>query len=113
MLFKCRFRLTDFNSIIAGEIWQQDLSKDMQIGASTEGYDYVGLRCGVEKMTVELRMSEDFSGVIYTQGSFYSRKSPCFLDPIRGTSFTMNIPLDKCDTEKVSEFISLTVFLKN
>lgn len=96
-----------------GEIWQQDLSKDMQIGASTEGYDYVGLRCGVEKMTVELRMSEDFSGVIYTQGSFYSRKSPCFLDPIRGTSFTMNIPLDKCDTEKDGDKYSNVLIIQH
>ncbi|XP_072761998.1 uncharacterized protein [Anoplolepis gracilipes] len=87
----------------AEEIWQQDLSKDMQIGASTEGYNHVGLRCGAEKMTVELKMTEDFSGVIYTQGNFYSREPSCFLDPVRGRSFTMNIPLNKCDTERTGE----------
>jgi hypothetical protein len=90
--------------MIAGDIWRQDLSKDMQI-ASTEGYDYVGLRCGAEKMTVELRTTEDFSGVIYTQGSFHSRESACFLDPVRGRSFTMSIPLNQCDTERVSESV--------
>lgn len=79
----------------------------MEIGASTEGYDRVGLRCGAESMTVEMKTTEDFSGVIYTQGSFHSKKSPCYLDPKRGRSFTMNIPLDKCDTEKVN--IQLTV----
>lgn len=89
--------------VIVEEIWQQDLSKDMQIGASTEGYDRVGLRCGAEKMTVELRTTEDFSGVIYTQGNFYSREPSCFLDPVRGRSFTMSIPLNKCDTERVSK----------
>lgn len=94
--------------MIADEIWQQDLSKDMLIGASTEGYDRVGLRCGAEKMTVELRTTEDFSGVIYTQGSFHSREPSCFLDPVRGRSFTMNIPLNKCDTERVSENDSTT-----
>lgn len=87
----------------AEEIWQQDLSKDMQIGAFVEGYDRVGLRCGAEKMTVEFRTTEDFSGVIYTEGSFYSREPSCFLDPVRGRSFTMSIPLNKCDTERDGE----------
>jgi len=91
--------------MIAEDIWRQDLSKDMQIGASTEGYDYVGLRCGAERMTVELRTTEDFSGVIYTQGSFHSRESACFLDPVRGRSFTMSIPLNQCDTARVSESV--------
>jgi len=91
--------------MIAEDIWRQDLSKEMRIGASTKGYDYVGLRCGAERMTVELRTSEDFSGVIYTQGSFHSRESACFLDPVRGRSFTMSIPLDQCDTERVSESV--------
>lgn len=75
---------------------------DMEIGASTEGYDQVVLRCGAEKMIVELKTSEDFSGVIYTQGSFYSKQAPCFLDPVRGGTFTMSIPFDQCETESVS-----------
>ncbi|EZA59571.1 hypothetical protein X777_00414 [Ooceraea biroi] len=85
----------------------------MRIGASTEGYDYVGLRCGAEKMTVELRTTEDFSGVIYTQGSFHSRQPPCFLDPVRGRSFTMNIPLDQCDTEKDGDKYSNAVVIQH
>ncbi|XP_050454569.1 uncharacterized protein LOC126853127 isoform X1 [Cataglyphis hispanica] len=97
----------------AEEIWQQDLSKDMQIGASTEGYDRVGLRCGAEKMTVELRTTEDFSGVIYTQGNFYSREPSCFLDPVRGRSFTMSIPLNKCDTERNGEKYSNVVVIQH
>lgn len=96
--------------MIAEEIWKQDLSEEMRIGTSTEGYDRVGLRCGADKMTVELRTTEDFSGVIYTQGSFHSREPSCFLDPVRGRSFTMNIPLNKCDTEKVSNFIYMYNF---
>lgn len=97
----------------ADEIWQQDLSKDMLIGASTEGYDRVGLRCGAEKMTVELRTTEDFSGVIYTQGSFHSREPSCFLDPVRGRSFTMNIPLNKCDTERDGDKYSNIVVVQH
>ncbi|XP_012532497.1 uncharacterized protein LOC105834506 isoform X2 [Monomorium pharaonis] len=97
----------------AEEIWQQDLSKDMQIGASAEGYNRVGLRCGVERMTVELKTTEDFSGVIYTQGSFHSREPSCFLDPVRGRSFTMNIPLNKCDTEKDGDKFSNVVVIQH
>ncbi|XP_011684765.1 PREDICTED: uncharacterized protein LOC105448101 isoform X2 [Wasmannia auropunctata] len=97
----------------AEEIWQQDLSKDMRIGASAEGYDRVGLRCGAERMTVELKTTEDFSGVIYTQGSFYSREPSCFLDPVRGRSFTMSIPLNKCDTERDGDKFSNVVVIQH
>ncbi|XP_018399098.1 PREDICTED: uncharacterized protein LOC108776866 [Cyphomyrmex costatus] len=97
----------------AEEIWQQDLSKDMQIGASTDGYDRVGLRCGAERMTVELKTTEDFSGVIYTQGNFYSREPSCFLDPVRGRSFTMSIPLNKCDTERDGDKYSNVVVIQH
>ncbi|XP_015592349.1 uncharacterized protein LOC107266411 isoform X2 [Cephus cinctus] len=95
------------------EVWEQDLSKEMQIGASTEGYDRVGLRCGAESMTVELRTTEDFSGVIYTQGSFHSKEPPCFLDPTRGRSFTMNIPLNECTTEQIGERYSNVVVIQH
>ena len=74
----------------------------MHIGTSTEGYDRVGLRCGAESMIVELKTTDDFSGVIYTQGSFHTKEQPCFLDPVRGRSFAMNIPLNECETERVS-----------
>ncbi|XP_019700738.1 uncharacterized protein LOC105191416 isoform X2 [Harpegnathos saltator] len=105
------------NAILKGyraeEIWKQDLFENMRIGASTEGYDRVGLRCGADKMTVELQTTEDFSGVIYTQGSFHSREPSCFLDPVRGRSFTMNIPLNKCDTERNGEKYSNVVVVQH
>ncbi|XP_018344477.1 PREDICTED: uncharacterized protein LOC108749935 [Trachymyrmex septentrionalis] len=97
----------------AEEIWQQDLSKDIQIGASTDGYDRVGLKCGAERMTIELKTTEDFSGVIYTQGNFYSREPSCFLDPVRGRSFTMSIPLNKCDTERNGDKYSNIVVIQH
>ncbi|KOC61683.1 hypothetical protein WH47_05831 [Habropoda laboriosa] len=91
----------EYFSTISGEIWEQDLSMDMQIGASTEGYDRIALYCGADEMAVELQTSLDFSGVIYTQGSFHSRQSPCFLDPILGGTFIINIPFNECATEKI------------
>ncbi|XP_066600818.1 uncharacterized protein [Prorops nasuta] len=100
-------------NIDAEEVWEHDFSKEMQIGASTEGYDKVGLRCGAEKMTVELKTTEDFSGVIYTQGSFHSRESPCFIDPVRGRSFTMHIPLNRCETEQDGDKYSNIVVIQH
>ncbi|XP_043276906.1 uncharacterized protein [Venturia canescens] len=85
----------------------------MEIGASTEGYDSVALRCGVENMIIELVTTQDFSGVIYTQGSFHSKKSPCFLDPKHGRNFTLNIPLDKCDTIKNGEKFSNVLIIQH
>ncbi|CAK9818684.1 hypothetical protein ANTQUA_LOCUS9901 [Anthophora quadrimaculata] len=87
----------------AEEIWEQDLSMEMQIGASTEGYEKVALYCGANEMAVELQTYPDFSGVIYTQGSFHSRQSPCFLDPVHGGTFVINIPFDECATEKIGD----------
>ena len=80
---------------------------DMQIGASTKGYDLVTLRCGAENMVVGLQTSENFSGVIYTRGSFYSRQPSCFLNPDHGGNFTMTIPFNQCDTENVTTSYSL------
>ncbi|XP_017877226.1 uncharacterized protein LOC108623313 isoform X2 [Ceratina calcarata] len=82
------------------EIWEHDLSTDMQIGASTEGYERVGLNCEEDRMIVQVETSKDFSGVIYTQGSFHSRQLPCFIDPDRGGNFTLTIPFNKCGIKK-------------
>ncbi|KAK0079364.1 hypothetical protein PV325_001351 [Microctonus aethiopoides] len=101
------------SSLSAEEIWEHDLSENMKIGASTEGYDRVGLRCGAESMTIELKTTDNFSGVIYTQGSFHSRKSPCFIDPVRGRSFTMNIPLHKCETEQEGDRFSNIIVVQH
>nr|XP_034190570.1 uncharacterized protein LOC117608919 isoform X2 [Osmia lignaria] len=98
---------------LAEEIWLQDLSMDMEIGASTEGYDQVSLHCGAEKMTVNLKTSENFTGVIYTQGSFYSRQAPCFLDPAHGGNFTLNIPFDQCDTENSDDKYKNTLVIQH
>lgn len=84
----------------AEEIWEQDLSTDMQIGASTEGYERVALNCQEDRIIVQVETFEDFAGVIYTQGSFHSRQLPCFIDPDRGGNFTLTIPFNECGFKK-------------
>lgn len=76
----------------------------MSIGVPDGGYKSVKLKCGSNSMHVDLETEDDFSGVIYTRGSFHNRESPCFLDPghKRGQrSFSINFPLDRCKTLKV------------
>lgn len=76
----------------------------MEIGLTDRGYRTVELRCSSESMVVDLETDEEFLGVIYTRGSFYDKKSPCFFDTgdKRGqTSFRMKIPFDKCNTKQV------------
>ncbi|XP_044743374.1 uncharacterized protein LOC123305659 isoform X2 [Chrysoperla carnea] len=107
------------SKINCDQLWQQDLSKDITIGAATSGYDKVQLRCGANSMQVDITLSDnngdstqgresvnDFQGVIYTRGSFHRKQAPCYLDPddpstIRsnnGRSFTLKFPLNKCQT---------------
>lgn len=85
------------------DVWEQDLSKDMQIGLADGGYEKVRLRCGADSMQVDVITEEDFDGVIYTRGSFHKKQPPCFLDPgpSEGRSFSMKIPLDQCQTLQV------------
>lgn len=76
----------------------------MKIGLSDGGYKSVKLKCGSNSMHVDLETDSDFSGVIYTRGSYYKKESPCFLDPgsKRGQrSFSLKFTLDKCKTEQV------------
>nr|XP_012135713.1 PREDICTED: uncharacterized protein LOC105661884 [Megachile rotundata] len=86
---------------------------DMEIGASTEGYDRVSLHCGAERMVVNLKTSDNFSGVIYTQGSFYSRQAPCFLDPSHGGNFTIDIPFNQCKTENLDDKYKNTLVIQH
>ncbi|KAK2576660.1 hypothetical protein KPH14_005322 [Odynerus spinipes] len=105
--------LSTTRKCLADEIWEQDLSENMHIGASTRKYDRVTLRCDSDKMTLKIKMVENFSGVIYTRGSFYSKESSCFSDPKRGKRFTMNIPFDKCKTEKENNKYSNVVVIQH
>jgi len=49
---------------------------------------------------VNIELDEDFSGVIYTRGSFASKDKDCFLKATEGRRFRMKIPFDKCGTKQ-------------
>ena len=56
-----------------GEVWEKDMSEDIYIEASHDGFRSVELSCGRKSMVVEVKMEEDFDGVIYTRGSFMKK----------------------------------------
>lgn len=81
------------------EIWNKDMSEEVYIEASHEGYKSVDLKCTEKGMEVKVVTDEDFDGVIYTRGSYMDRPKECFLDPIGGLTHHLSIPLDKCGTK--------------
>ena len=54
-------------------MWEEDINEEVYIEASQEGFTEVVLSCGRNSMVVEVKMEEDFDGVIYTRGSFMSK----------------------------------------
>lgn len=74
----------------------------MTIGPATSGYRRVALRCEADNMEIEVEMENEFSGVMYTRGSFHQKLAPCFLDADGGRSFSLRFPLKKCKTTNVS-----------
>ena len=49
------------------------MSDEIYIEASHEGFKSIQLSCGKKRMVVEVKMEEDFDGIIYTRGSFMSK----------------------------------------
>ena len=60
-------------SVSVGEVWEKDMSEEIYIEASHDGFRSVELSCGKKNMVVEVKMEEDFDGVIYTRGSFMTK----------------------------------------
>lgn len=81
--------------------WQSDVTDSMGIGPSLTGYRHVGLRCAADHMEVDVELEDDFDGVLYTRGAFYSQKEPCFLDAKGGRNFTLRLPFAQCNTRNV------------
>lgn len=81
--------------------WESDVTESMGIGPSLTGYRHVGLRCAADHMEVEIEMEEDFDGVLYTRGAFYSQEKPCFQDAKGGRNFTLRLPFAACKTRNV------------
>ena len=60
-------------SLVMGDLWEKDMSDEIYIEASNEGFTNINLSCGNKRMVVEVKMEEDFDGIIYTRGSFMSK----------------------------------------
>ena len=94
-------------------MWEQDLSNSFNIDASTEGLQKVQLKCGADSMQIELVTKEDFTGVIYTRGSFYKGKAPCFMEGRGARSLTMKFPLGQCQTLQDGDLFSNVVVVQH
>lgn len=90
-------------------MWEQEVGSQMQIGVANSGYRRVQLRCGADYMQVDVETDQDFSGVIYTRGSYHNREPPCFLDPRSGRSFSLKFPLSHCHTKLVSKHACFSI----
>jgi hypothetical protein len=95
------------------DVWEQDLSNSFNIDASTEGLQKVQLKCGADSMQVELLTKEDFTGVIYTRGSFYKQKAPCFMEGRGARSLTMKFPLNQCQTIQEGDIYSNVIVVQH
>lgn len=96
-----------FSSSFLAELWEQDLTNEITIGPSTEGYKNVDLKCSAESMSIQIEMEDDFTGVLYIKGNYLNKKFPCFVDVNSGTKFKMKIPFDQCNVENVSICINI------
>lgn len=89
------------------QLWEQDLGDSFNIGASTDNLQKVNLRCGADSMQVYLETVDDFTGVMYTRGSFHKQSAPCFIKPKAGKavrSLKMKFTLDDCLTKQVRSY---------
>lgn len=95
-------------------MWKQDLTDHYKIDASTEGLEKVQLKCGSDSMYVELVTKDDFHGVMYTRGSFYKQKEPCFVKPKKGgRSLKMKFSLNQCQTIQDGDVFSNVVVVQH
>lgn len=86
------------------EIWEQNLGDTFKIDASTDGLQKVHLKCGGNSMQIQLETDDDFTGVMYTRGSFYKQMEPCFVraGSERKRSLEMKFSFNKCQTIQVN-----------
>lgn len=86
-----------------------------QINPSTKGLQNVHLKCGAGAMFVNLETETDFTGVMYTRGSFYDQKEPCFVRSKArgGRTLTMRFPFDECNTRTDGDTFTNTVVVQH
>ncbi|XP_055377485.1 uncharacterized protein LOC129609539 [Condylostylus longicornis] len=98
------------------DIWEKDLTDSFKLDGSDQGIQRVNLKCGAESMHVTLETEKEFTGVMYTRGSFYKKVEPCFTKPItsRGSrSLEMKFNFDQCQTLKDGDVFSNIVVIQN
>lgn len=64
-------------------------------------------------MHVQLETVDDFTGVMYTRGSFHKQSGPCFIKPKIGRavrSLKMKFALDDCLTNQVGVVCAVVGF---
>ncbi|XP_046655546.1 uncharacterized protein LOC124349085 isoform X1 [Daphnia pulicaria] len=113
VLLSLTFLLCLFTSRGEAELWREDVTGRMNIGVTASGFDQIRLDCGSNNFQVVVETLADFRGVIYTRGSFYSRKAPCFLDANGGRRFRLKIPYDQCNVEDDGEKFQVTLILQH
>ncbi|XP_076308767.1 uncharacterized protein LOC143224235 [Tachypleus tridentatus] len=74
-------------------------------------YDKVTLKCQEDHMSVDVETSEQFSGILYTRGSF--RKAECSFDAHTGRKFQLNIPLKGCNTKSENALYTNVLILQH
>lgn len=100
----------------ADDIFEADLGEEFKIGLTEKGYKSVKLKCGANHMTLTIETDEDFTGVIYTRGSFYDKNYPCFLNAAKSENrrnFTMKFNLRECNTKKKKDRYLNTLVLQH
>jgi hypothetical protein len=105
-----------FISFPSTEVWEQDLGDAFKIDESTEGLQKVNLKCGGDSMHVELLTDEDFTGVMYTRGSYYKQSEPCFVKPKPGRQtrqLEMKFSMNQCQTVKEGDVYSNVVVVQH
>ncbi|XP_013784426.1 uncharacterized protein LOC106468541 [Limulus polyphemus] len=78
---------------------------------ATADYDKVTLKCQEDHMSVDVETSENFSGILYTRGSF--RKAECSYDAHTGRNFQLNIPLKGCNTKSENALYTNVLVLQH
>ena len=106
LLFFC------FPRKLLSEIWEKDMSQDIYIEASRDGFEFISLDCLEKHFQVTLELEEPFDGVFYTRGSYKQGKPPCYFHGDGSTMATLKIPYDECKTAKKGGNYTNTVILQ-
>ena len=106
LLFFC------FPQKIWSEIWEKDMSEEVYIEASRDGFEFVSLECLEKHFQVTLELEEPFDGVFYTRGSYKQGKPPCYFHVDVSTTATLKIPYDGFKTVKRDVNYTNTVILQ-